>query len=46
MNIIIIIVLGFLFAFGLAWHDQPGRELTTAIPSNPDAADGKVDRLT
>jgi hypothetical protein len=24
MNIIIIIVLGLLFAFGLAWHDQPG----------------------
>jgi len=26
MNIILIIVLGVLFAFGLAWHDQPGRE--------------------
>jgi hypothetical protein len=24
MNITMIILLGLLFAFGLAWHDQPG----------------------
>ena len=35
MNIIIIIFLGLLFVFGLAWHDQPGRQSRAAIPSNP-----------
>jgi hypothetical protein len=45
MNIIITIVIGVLFAFGLVWHDQPGRVLTAAIPSDPDTGGGKVDHL-